>query len=80
MLISFFLQIYAICDINTDQIRIMSQIRLLYRAVLSKNSGSVTTILFSIINVTSYSYFYDIYPSFRPVVSFLFLICNFYEV
>ena len=77
MQISFFLQIYAICDINTDQIRIMSQIRLLYRAVLSKNNGSVTTIAYSVIDVTSYSYFYDICPVFRPAVSFLFLVCSF---
>ena len=79
MMISFFPQIYAICDTNTDQIRFLSQIRPLSRAVFSNNSGSVTSIVFSIIDVTSYSYFYDTFPSFRPAVSFLFQTRSFYE-
>ena len=80
MQISFFLQIYAICDTNTDQIRIVSQIQPLSRAVFSNNSGSVTSIVFSILDVTSYSYFYDTFPSLRPAVSFLFQTSSFNEL
>jgi len=79
MLISLFPQYTLICDTNTYQISIMSQIRPLSSAVFSKNSGSVTSIVFSIIDVTSYSYFCDICPSFRLAVSFLIQTCSFFE-
>ena len=77
LLIPFPAQICAICDMIVDQIGSVSQIRRLKGAILRKTRRFVTAIVYSFHDVTSYSYFYDICPVFRPAVSFLFLVCSF---
>ena len=77
LLIPFSAQICAICDMIVDQIGSVSQIRRLNGAILRKTRRFVTAIVYSFHDVTSYSYFYDICPVFRPAVSFLFLVCSF---
>ena len=77
LLIPFPAQICAICDMIVDQIGSVSQIRRLKGAILRKTRRFVTAIVYSFHDVTSYSYFYDICPAFRPAVSFLFLGCSF---